>query len=112
MWNIISTVVQIITEKQFRVTDKEENTPHAVIWTWVILNQLKYFIFLFRDVTINREPVDNQFKHVTIQISWDAKRIMIQLVEGVYMNNVWGELTVFRMLLALEAIFSFHLVSV
>ncbi len=39
-----------------------------------------------RDVTINREPVENRFKYVTIQIGWDAKQIAIQLGVGVYMN--------------------------
>ncbi len=39
-----------------------------------------------RDVTINREPVENRFRYVTIQIGWDAKQIKIQLVLGVYMN--------------------------
>ncbi len=28
---------------------------------------------------MNREPVENQFKYVTIQIGWDAKQITIQL---------------------------------
>ncbi len=32
---------------------------------------------LIRDVKINREPVENRFKHVTIQIGWDAKQISI-----------------------------------
>ncbi len=52
-------------------------------------------MWLARDVTIkvNREPVENRFKYVTIQIGWDAKQITIQLVVGVY---IWGELTVFR----------------
>ncbi len=30
-----------------------------------------------RDVTINRELVENRFKRVTIQIVWDAKGIAI-----------------------------------
>ncbi len=38
------------------------------------------------DVMINREPVENRFKHVTIQIGWDAKQIEIELRVGVYMN--------------------------
>ncbi len=38
-----------------------------------------------RDVTINREPVENRLIYVTIQIGWDAKQITIQL-EVVYMN--------------------------
>ncbi len=38
-----------------------------------------------RDVTINREPVENRFIYMTIQIGWDAKQITIQL-EVVYMN--------------------------
>ncbi len=42
--------------------------------------------FRNRDVTINREPVENRFKYVTIQIGWDAKQIAIQLGVGVYMN--------------------------
>ncbi len=37
---------------------------------------------------INCEPVENRFKHVTIQIGWDAKRIAIKLGAGVYMY-VW-----------------------
>ncbi len=41
---------------------------------------------MIRDATINREPVENRFIYVTIQISWDAKQIVIQLVVGVYMN--------------------------
>ncbi len=50
-----------------------------------------------RDVTINREPAENQFKHVTIQISWGAKQITIQLGVGVYMNvYLRGTSTVFR----------------
>ncbi len=28
---------------------------------------------------MNREPVENRFKYVTIQIAWDAKQIAIQL---------------------------------
>ncbi len=32
-----------------------------------------------RDVMINREPAENRFKHVTIQIGWNAKQIVIQL---------------------------------
>ncbi len=39
-----------------------------------------------RDVTINREPVENRFIYVTIQNNWDAKQIVIQLGVGVYMN--------------------------
>ncbi len=39
-----------------------------------------------RDVTINRKPVENRFKHVMIQIGWDAKQFTIQLGVGVYMN--------------------------
>ncbi len=39
-----------------------------------------------RYVTINREPFENRFIFVTIQISWDAKQIAIQLGVGVYMN--------------------------
>ncbi len=35
---------------------------------------------------INREPVENRFIYVTIQIGWDAKQIVIQLGLGVYMN--------------------------
>ncbi len=35
---------------------------------------------------INREPVENRFICVTIQIGWDAKQIAIQLGVGVYMN--------------------------
>ncbi len=31
-----------------------------------------------RDVTINREPAENQFKHVTIQIGRDVKQIVNQ----------------------------------
>ncbi len=32
-----------------------------------------------RDVTINRESVENRFKYVTIQIGWDAKQIAISI---------------------------------
>ncbi len=39
-----------------------------------------------RDVTIHREPVENRFIYVTIQIGWDAKQIVMQLGVGVYMN--------------------------
>ncbi len=28
---------------------------------------------------MNREPVENRLKYVTIQISWDAKQIAMQL---------------------------------
>ncbi len=28
---------------------------------------------------MNREPVENRFKYVTIQIGWDAKLIAMQL---------------------------------
>ncbi len=42
--------------------------------------------FNSRNVTINREPVENPFIYVTIQIGWDAKQIAIQLGAGVYMN--------------------------
>ncbi len=35
---------------------------------------------------MNREPVENRFIYVTIQIIWDAKQIAIQLGQGVYMN--------------------------
>ncbi len=37
-------------------------------------------------VTINREPVENWFKRVMIQIGWDAKQIVILLGVRVYMN--------------------------
>ncbi len=39
-----------------------------------------------RDVMIKREPVENRFKYVTIQIGWDAKRIATELGVGVYIN--------------------------
>ncbi len=39
-----------------------------------------------RYVPINREPVENRFIFVTIQIGWDAKQIAIQLGVGVYMK--------------------------
>ncbi len=39
--------------------------------------------FKIRDVTINREPVENRLKHVTIQIGWDAEQITIKLGVGV-----------------------------
>ncbi len=39
-----------------------------------------------RDVTVNREPVENRFIYVTIQIGWDAEQNTIQLGVGVYMN--------------------------
>ncbi len=44
----------------------------------------KYHVI--RDIMINREPVENRFKHVMIQIGWDAKRIAIKLGVGDYMN--------------------------
>ncbi len=60
---------------------------HLGFWQW----------FVTRDVTINREPVENRFIYVTIQIGWDAKQIVIQLGVGVYIwMYVRGELTVFR----------------
>ncbi len=50
------------------------------------LHTTSYASFLkltIRDVTINREPVENRFIYVTIQIGWDAKQIVIQLGVGV-----------------------------
>ncbi len=40
------------------------------------------------EVTINHEPAENWFKHVMIQIGWDAKLIAIQLgvTLGVYID--------------------------
>ncbi len=40
---------------------------------------VKVFTVIFRDVTMNHEPVENWFKYVTFQIGWDAKQIAIQL---------------------------------
>ncbi len=57
---------------------------------------------------MNREPVENQFKYVTIQIGWDAKQITIQLEEEFIWMFLWGELTVFR---KVYEVFSFHLAS-
>ncbi len=62
-----------------------------------------------RDVTINRESVENRFKYVTIQIGWDAKQIAIQLGVGVYMNVC---LRGTYCLEKLNGIFYFHLASV
>ncbi len=54
-----------------------------VIWVLAVRPQKRY---VSRDVTIIREPVENQFKHVMIKIGWDTKRITIQLGVGVYRN--------------------------
>ncbi len=55
--------------------------------TWAdFLARCEYVPISIRDVTINREPVEKRFKHVTIQIGWDAKRIPIKLGVGVYTN--------------------------
>ncbi len=65
---------------------------------------------MIRDVTINREPVENRFIYVTIQIGWDAKQIVIQLVVGVYMNVfLRGTYCLYK---SLDGIFSFHHASV
>lgn len=45
---------------------------------------------------MNSEPVENQFRYVTIQFGWDAKQILIQLGEEFLWMCVWEELTVFR----------------
>ncbi len=55
-----------------------------IIWLQVFYSNICNLIT--RDVTINSEPAENWFKHVTIQIGWDAKRITIQLGVGVHMN--------------------------
>ncbi len=58
---------------------------------WIAINRLTaliytvytyIYIYIFRDVTINREPVENRLIYVTIQIGWDAKKFVIE----VYMN--------------------------
>ncbi len=65
----------------------------TVIGPYVVFTEIPYCLFSFfwiydlaRDVIINREPVENRLKYVTIQIGWDAKQITIQLGVGVYMN--------------------------
>ncbi len=45
-----------------------------------------HLILISRDLTINCEPAENRFKHVTFQIGWDAKQISTQLGVGVYMH--------------------------
>ncbi len=56
---------------------------------WFVLCML--LCLVSRDVTITREPVENRFKYVTIQIGWDLKQIAIQLVVGVDMNECLRE---------------------
>ncbi len=54
--------------------------------TYTYAAQLLFLFIQSRDVTINREPLENRLKYVTIQIGWDAKQIAIELGVGVYMN--------------------------
>lgn len=50
------------------------------IWTWTfvtLINRKSISLLLSRDVTMRREPVENWYKDVTNQISWDVKCIVL-----------------------------------
>ncbi len=50
-------------------------------------------MFVSRDVTMQPQTFENQYKYVTIKVGWDVKLIAIQL--SLYGSIFWGELTVF-----------------
>ncbi len=65
----------------------DKKVPAYIFYTWINITTEKTDEDCnWTTVTINRDPVENRLKYVTIQICWDAKQIVIQLGVGVYMN--------------------------
>ncbi len=65
----------------------DKKVPAYIFYTWInITTEKTDEDFNWTTVTINRDPVENRLKYVTIKIGWDAKQIAINLGVGVYMN--------------------------